>query len=100
VVLPKPDYEALTGALRRRCVLAGLQPTEYFLLKTIQLYEMVVVRHGLMTVGQPMSGKTSALKMLAGAGRQASLGPAGPSAALLLPAGALPQAPRAAAASA
>lgn len=66
MVLPKPDYDALTSALRRQCSLAGLQPTEYFLLKTIQLYEMIVVRHGLMTVGQPMSGKTSALKMLAG----------------------------------
>lgn len=69
MVLPKPDYEALTGALKRQCALAGLQPTDYFLLKAIQLYEMVVVRHGLMTVGQPLSGKSSALRMLAGGHR-------------------------------
>lgn len=35
--------------------------------QTIQLYEMIVVRHGLMTVGQPFSGKSCALKVLSGA---------------------------------
>ncbi len=35
--------------------------------QTIQLYEMIVVRHGLMTVGQPFSGKSSSLQVLAGA---------------------------------
>ncbi len=34
-------------------------------LQTIQLYEMVVVRHGLMIVGLPFSGKTASYKMLA-----------------------------------
>jgi dynein heavy chain len=32
----------------------NLQPDPYFFLKTIQLYEMIVVRHGLMIVGQPV----------------------------------------------
>jgi len=67
VVLPKPDYEALLGAMKKQCSLLNLQPTEYFNMKVIQLYEMIVVRHGLMTVGQPFSGKTAALKVLAGA---------------------------------
>jgi dynein heavy chain len=31
---------------------AGLQPLPSFIEKAIQLYEMVVVRHGLMLVGQ------------------------------------------------
>ncbi len=35
--------------------------------QTIQLYEMIVVRHGLMTVGQPFSGKSASLTVLAGA---------------------------------
>lgn len=67
VVLPKPDYEALLGAMKRQCNALNLQPTEYFNVKVIQLYEMIVVRHGLMTVGQPFSGKSAALKVLAGA---------------------------------
>ncbi|KAG2451278.1 hypothetical protein HYH02_003884 [Chlamydomonas schloesseri] len=67
VVLPEPDYGHLMDAMKRQCAQHNLQPTEYFLMKTIQLYEMVVVRHGLMTVGQPFSGKTASLKVLAGA---------------------------------
>ncbi|KXZ55711.1 DHC8 protein [Gonium pectorale] len=67
VVLPEPDYAHLMEAMKRQCAAHNLQPTPYFLMKTIQLYEMVVVRHGLMTVGQPFSGKTASLKVLAGA---------------------------------
>ena len=32
-------------------------------MKTIQLYEMIVVRHGLMSVGQPFSGKSRSLQV-------------------------------------
>lgn len=32
--------------------------------KIIQLYEMIRVRHGLMVVGMPFSGKTAALTTL------------------------------------
>jgi hypothetical protein len=48
VVLPKPDYTALDLAMRENCEKLGLQPKEYFLTKVIQLYEMIIVRHGLM----------------------------------------------------
>jgi dynein heavy chain len=33
--------------------------------KIIQLYEMITVRHGLMVVGLPYAGKSSAIKLLA-----------------------------------
>jgi len=67
VVLPTPDYDALLVALNNQCKKFNLQPTDYFITKVIQLYEMVKVRHGLMIVGLPWSGKTMALKVLSSA---------------------------------
>lgn len=55
------------GSRIRSVCRAGLQPLESFLTKAIQLYEMIVVRHGLMLVGQSFGMKTAAYKMLAGA---------------------------------
>ena len=49
------------------CTEMNFQPTDYFFLKTIQLYEMIVVRHGLMIVGLPYSAKTSSYRVLASA---------------------------------
>ncbi|KAF6266164.1 dynein heavy chain 9 [Scenedesmus sp. NREL 46B-D3] len=67
VELPSVDYDNLRNALIDNCIKAGLQPLESFLTKAIQLYEMIVVRHGLMLVGQSYGMKTAAYKMLAGA---------------------------------
>lgn len=36
VVLPAPDYSALTDAMKRQCTLLQLQPNEYFLMKAGQ----------------------------------------------------------------
>lgn len=41
-----------------------LQKSEYFQLKIIQLYQMIIVRHGLMVVGDPYSGKTTMTTVL------------------------------------
>ena len=67
VVLPTPDYEKLNECLLNQCKKHNLQPTPYFMTKVIQLYEMIIVRHGLMIVGLPWSGKSMALKVLSGA---------------------------------
>jgi dynein heavy chain len=44
----------------------NLQKTDYFVMKVIQLYEMILVRHGLMVVGLPFSGKSTCIKVLQG----------------------------------
>jgi dynein heavy chain, axonemal len=66
VTLPKADYSLMEAAMRETAAAMNLQSTEYFLMKTIQLYEMIVVRHGLMIVGLPYSAKTSCYRLLAG----------------------------------
>jgi len=49
------------------CCRNGLQPLESFLIKAIQLYEMIVVRHGLMLVGASYGMKTATYRILAAA---------------------------------
>jgi dynein heavy chain len=67
VELPKVDYDNLRNALVDNCLKLGLQPLESLLIKAIQLYEMIVVRHGLMLVGQSYGMKTVAYRILAAA---------------------------------
>jgi dynein heavy chain len=45
----------------------SLQPSDTFFTKVLELWEMIIVRHGVMVVGLPFSGKTSNLKVLASA---------------------------------
>ncbi|XP_074961219.1 dynein axonemal heavy chain 3 [Phalacrocorax aristotelis] len=67
VVLPTPDYDLFVKALTENIKKMDLQPVPWFIGKIIQIYEMMLVRHGFMIVGDPLSGKTCAYKVLAGA---------------------------------
>jgi dynein heavy chain len=63
---PELDYGAMFATLKKVIKDRGLQPHPWFIEKVIQLYEMIVVRHGLMLVGPTGGGKTSCLLTLQG----------------------------------
>ncbi|XP_015509159.2 dynein axonemal heavy chain 3 isoform X1 [Neodiprion lecontei] len=63
--LPQPDRVELIDLLKVNCQKRNLQATDWFIEKVIQIYEMILVRHGLMIVGEPMGGKTQAYQSLA-----------------------------------
>ena len=67
VELPEPEYDDMRNSLTIECAKRNLQPTPVFLEKIFQLYEMILVRHGLMIVGYSYGAKTSMWRTLAGA---------------------------------
>lgn len=66
-ISPETDYAAFNEAVHQICTEKNLQCTDFFLEKIQQLYEMILVRHGLMITGFPFGGKTSAYRVLADA---------------------------------
>jgi len=64
VELPPSDYGKLIGELEGSARRLHLQPRKTFIQKCIQLFETIMVRHGLMLVGQTMSGKTQVENVL------------------------------------
>ncbi|VVC44482.1 Dynein heavy chain, domain-2,Dynein heavy chain domain,Dynein heavy chain, P-loop containing D4 domain,P- [Cinara cedri] len=65
VELSNPDHTNFICAAKIMCTEMCLQPIDAFIEKCIQTYEMMVVRHGFMLVGNPCGGKTSLLHLLA-----------------------------------
>nr|XP_008166211.1 dynein axonemal heavy chain 12 isoform X1 [Chrysemys picta bellii] len=65
VKLPEADYNDFLECANECCVINNIQPVKVFIEKMIQTYEMMIVRHGFMLVGEPFSGKTKVLQLLA-----------------------------------
>jgi dynein heavy chain, axonemal len=61
---PTLDYGDLMATMKVQIHKFGLQPLPFFISKVIQLYEMIVVRHGLMLVGPTGGGKSRNLHIL------------------------------------
>ena len=64
VRMPEPDYGMLEEALIHVIESNNLIPEKAFLKKCIQLYETIMVRHGLMLVGAAFAGKSKVLDSL------------------------------------
>jgi dynein heavy chain len=64
VNLPVPEYEGLIKNIEEVCAKMNLQCIPEFLEKILQVYEMLLVRHGFMLVGEPYGAKTSAYRVL------------------------------------
>ncbi|XP_054751474.2 dynein axonemal heavy chain 6-like isoform X1 [Lytechinus pictus] len=64
-VLPEHDYGILEKTIIDSLLAKGLQPEPCVVSKVIQLYETMIVRHGVMLVGPTGGGKTTVYQCLA-----------------------------------
>ncbi|KAL6443837.1 hypothetical protein ACFW04_001708 [Cataglyphis niger] len=67
VDLPHPERDELIDMLKVNLEKRNLQATDWYVEKIVQIYEMILVRHGLMIVGKALGGKTQAYQTLANA---------------------------------
>lgn len=58
------DYGLMKHEFLNVCKEMNLQPEDCFFTKIVQTFEMMIVRHGFMMVGDPYSGKSTTLKVL------------------------------------
>eukprot|EP00105_Crassostrea_gigas_P043640 XP_019927788.1 PREDICTED: dynein heavy chain 12, axonemal isoform X3 [Crassostrea gigas] len=64
VKLPEADYKVFLDAMIRVAEKKNLQFVDFFKEKLIQTYEMMIVRHGFMLVGEPFGCKTMVIETL------------------------------------
>mmetsp|Transcript_18662 Transcript_18662/g.41434 ORF Transcript_18662/g.41434 Transcript_18662/m.41434 type:complete len:1758 (-) Transcript_18662:2744-8017(-) len=64
VARPESDHGALIEELKNECRMMNIVPTEWFMMKVIQLLDTIGVRHGLMLVGPTGGGKTCNYRVL------------------------------------
>jgi len=61
---PVMDYGSLEESCHTKSKEKHLQPTEYFIKKQFELFDMIQVRHGMMLVGPTGGGKTECYRTL------------------------------------
>ncbi|XP_056619544.1 dynein axonemal heavy chain 6 [Triplophysa dalaica] len=67
VTIPEHDYGVLQSTIHSSLCQRSLQPLPSIISKVIQLYETMLVRHGVMLVGPTGGGKTVVYRILADA---------------------------------
>ncbi|XP_066474528.1 dynein axonemal heavy chain 6 [Tiliqua scincoides] len=65
VIIPEHNYGVLESTIIEIMLSKGLQSEESMVRKVIQLYETMLVRHGVMLVGPTGGGKTTVYQILA-----------------------------------
>ena len=65
VEFEEETFEELSGAIDKALIAKGLQKSDFMTLKTIQLYQTIFIRHGVMLVGPTGGGKTTSRNILA-----------------------------------
>jgi dynein heavy chain len=65
VVLPRLDYSLILQSIEKVMLRMNLQPVKAMIEKVIQIYEMMLIRHGYMIVGEPWAGKSVSYRILA-----------------------------------
>eukprot|EP00742_Colponemidia_sp_Colp-10_P004283 GILJ01004568.1.p1 GENE.GILJ01004568.1~~GILJ01004568.1.p1 ORF type:complete len:2868 (+),score=508.60 GILJ01004568.1:1-8604(+) len=65
VHIPNIDYGTLQKSIEAQLEKVSYQKVASFVTKIIQLHETMIVRHGVMVVGQTMSGKSVVIETLA-----------------------------------
>ena len=65
VEIPTPDFKNLFSCIDTVMEAEKLQKEPYFMKKIIELYQMILVRHGLMVVGDTYASKSTIIRVLA-----------------------------------